>query len=278
MPYSVEQPTKIKKRIFIGLLAASAILILVMIFAGVFIYYNKMGNWYRYVLLFIVMSMSLFLIIMSIGLAAVVMTLLQAKSFFGFQDLMNRSIRLLFPLAILLGGILHIPKDLIKSSFIEVNNKLVQTRTMNIPPSKVLILAPHCLQRWDCNFKITADVSNCRHCGRCDINDLWELSQNKGVNLAVVTGGTLARKMVADHKPRAIVAIACERDLTDGILDINSIPVIGVLNIRPEGPCKNTKVSVYKVAEAVNFFINGNSFNITGRSNQQIGKPSRTGA
>lgn len=278
MPYSNREPAKIRKRVFIGLLAASVILILIMIFAGVLIYYNKMGNWYRYVLLFIVAFMSLFLVIMSIGLAGVVMTLLQAQSFFGLQGLMNASIHILFPLAIVLGEILHIPKEMIKSSYIEVNNKLIQTRTTSVPPDKILILAPHCLQKWDCDFKITADVSNCRHCGRCSIDKLWELSKDKGVKLAVVTGGTLARKIVADFKPQAIVAIACERDLTEGILDTSPIPVIGILNIRPEGPCKNTKVVLSKVADAVDFFVKGSGFNTMGRSIEQIGKSSGTDA
>ncbi len=278
MLQSDREPAKIKKRVFIGLLVASVILILIMIFAGVFIYYNKVGNWYRYVLLFIVAFMSLFLVIMSIGLAGVVMTLLQAKSFLGLQGLMNASINILFPLAIVLGEIFHIPKDMIKSSYIEVNNKLIQTRPMIVPPDKILILAPHCLQKWDCDFKITSDVSNCRHCGRCSIDKLWDLSKETGVKLAVVTGGTLARKVVADYKPQAIVAIACERDLTEGILDTSPIPVIGILNIRPEGPCKNTEVALSQVADAVNFFIKGGRHNTVGRRIEQIGKPSGTDA
>ena len=77
------------------------------------------------------------------------------------------------------------------------------------------------------------------------------------VNLAVVTGGTLARKKVIENKPKAIIAIACERDLTEGILDTNPLPVMGVLNIRPEGPCKNTKVDLVKVIEAIEFFLKG---------------------
>ena len=63
--------------------------------------------------------------------------------------------------------------------------------------------------------------------------------------------------MVADYKPKAIVAIACERDLTEGILDTSPISVLGILNIRPEGPCKNTRVDLNKVLNAIDFFLNG---------------------
>ena len=65
----------------------------------------------------------------------------------------------------------------------------------------------------------------------------------------------MARKKVIDIKPKAIIAIACERDLTEGILDTNPLPVMGILNIRPEGPCKNTKVDLDKVIEGIKFFL-----------------------
>ncbi|HHX23607.1 MAG: DUF116 domain-containing protein [Tepidanaerobacteraceae bacterium] len=269
---------KNKKRVFIGLLSVSVLLILGMIIAGILIYYNRFGDWYRYILLAIITFLSLFIVIVSLGLTAVIMTLWHFKTFYGFEKLMNASLNLLFPLALVIGKIVHIPKEIIESSYIEVNNKLLQSRCYNIKPERILILAPHCLQRWDCSFKVTADISNCRHCGRCDIDNLSNLSDKYGIKLAVVTGGTLARKMVIDHKPKAIIAIACERDLTEGILDTNPIPVMGVLNIRPEGPCKNTKVDLTKVTQAIEFFLYGRSFEAIGKSkevgNQYIDKDS----
>ncbi|MDK2835430.1 MAG: uncharacterized protein PWP21_207, partial [Thermosediminibacterales bacterium] len=65
----------------------------------------------------------------------------------------------------------------------------------------------------------------------------------------------LARKYVNEFKPDAIVAIACERDLSSGIQDTYPIPVLGVLNKRPEGPCMNTRVDLEKVEAAINYFL-----------------------
>lgn len=73
--------------------------------------------------------------------------------------------------------------------------------------------------------------------------------------MGMATGGTLARKFVRDYRPRGIVAIACERDLTSGIQDSNPIPVLGVTNERPNGPCFNTRVEVPQVEEAICFLI-----------------------
>lgn len=40
------------------------------------------------------------------------------------------------------------------------------------------------------------------------------------------------------------MAIACERDLISGMEDVLPLPVLGLLNERPYGPCFNTQVDV----------------------------------
>jgi len=73
--------------------------------------------------------------------------------------------------------------------------------------------------------------------------------------MSIATGGTLARRVIVETRPKAIVAVACERDLTSGIQDSYPIPVIGILNERPFGPCRDTRVDLSKVATAVRFFL-----------------------
>ena len=121
--------------------------------------------------------------------------------------------------------------------------------------SKILILTPHCIQLDTCPYKITRDIKNCRRCGRCSVGPLLDLADKYGVNIAVATGGTLARQFVKTIRPRAIIAVACERDLTSGIQDVFPLPVIGVLNERPFGPCFNTKVDISKVEDTIKYFL-----------------------
>jgi Protein of unknown function DUF116. len=101
---------------------------------------------------------------------------------------------------------------------------LVNSRHEKYLPEELLILTPHCLQFNECKFKVTNDIDNCRRCGKCQVSDLIKLKEKYGVKVAVATGGTLARKVVKDIKPKAIIAIACERDLTSGILDVKKYP------------------------------------------------------
>ena len=121
----------------------------------------------------------------------------------------------------------------------------------SIPPDRILILLPHCLQNHNCTHRITFDPSNCRRCGKCPVGDILQLAEKFGTPVAVATGGTLARRHVADRKPLAVVAVACPRDLSQGMLDAWPVPVIGVENSRPCGDCLDTHVDVNKLEKAL---------------------------
>ncbi|QDR80675.1 DUF116 domain-containing protein [Sporomusa termitida] len=189
------------------------------------------------------------------GVAGILLAILGFRTLGIFQGLAWSAINLLFPIAICLGKLFDVDKERIERSFIEVSNHLIKQKNIKVQPSKLLIMTPHCLQQEACPHKITRDVSNCHHCGQCQIGDLVTLANRYGAHLAVVTGGTLARKVIKSIRPHAVLAIACERDLTSGIQDVFPLPVIGVLNSRPFGPCCNTRVDLKKVEEVIQSFI-----------------------
>ena len=85
------------------------------------------------------------------------------------------------------------------------------------------------------------------------------MGERYDASISIATGGTLARKVIVDKKPTVIVAVACERDLSSGIQDAYPIPVYGILNQRPYGPCVNTQVDFEKLEKAVGFVFDGSS-------------------
>ena len=113
-----------------------------------------------------------------------------------------------------------------------------------IPPERILLLLPHCLQNHECTHRITFDPYNCKKCGKCPVGDLVKLAERTGINIAVATGGTLARRHVLEKNPRAVIAVACPRDLGQGMLDAWPVPVYGIENTRPCGDCLDTRVDV----------------------------------
>lgn len=152
----------------------------------------------------------------------------------------------------MVGAFVPSQKTALQRFVIACNNRLI--RLEHFEAKRILILLPHCLQTTLCDVRVTHKVENCKLCGRCSIAGLLSLARQTGIKIFIATGGTLARRIVKEYIPEAIVAVACERDLSSGVVDTFPLPVLGVINERPSGPCVNTTVDITKVKEAVCFF------------------------
>lgn len=251
----VEIMFKPKKRVFIALASLG------IIFAGLFAYLlwrvslPGLAGINQYLPTVVGALGVLVIIAFLVGVCGIVLAIIGVPVISLLHGWAWNAINLLFPLAVFLGRLFRIPRSKIEQSFIEVSNHLVRNQKIKVAASKILILTPHCIQLDTCPYKITRDIKNCRRCGRCSVGPLLDLADKYGVNIAVATGGTLARQFVKTIRPRAIIAVACERDLTSGIQDVFPLPVIGVLNERPFGPCFNTKVDISKVEDTIKYFL-----------------------
>lgn len=137
-----------------------------------------------------------------------------------------------------LGRRLSVNTDRTAHSLIKINNILVRIDEQHVEPSKVLILLPRCL---------TKD----------QLREAQQLAQTYGVHVAVVAGGELARKRIKEHRPAAIIGVACERDLLSGIRDVgDKLRVLAIPNERPHGPCKDTSIDMMELREAIEVCTN----------------------
>jgi len=186
-----------------------------------------------------------------LGTVLLVLTTALGKDLFFTRFMRLVVIKFLLPLIEFVGRILGLDKDRIRQSFIAMNNSLVISQKYKVRPDRILILLPHCIQLFDCEIKVTGDVNKCVLCGRCDIKGLVEIGRRYGIDISVATGGTLARKVIVEKRPKLVLAVACERDLTSGIKDCYPLPVLGILNQRPHGPCFNTIVDVPAIDAAL---------------------------
>lgn len=254
---TVSVENNMRKRLFIGLLALSLIFLLLIFVAAWWLVSQRELLANKVILTAVTGFIIMVFFVLFLGFAALVWSLWRSRTIPSLQSVISTATNILFPLAIHLGKWVGLEEERIKNSFIQVSNHLVKTKVRTKPLEHILILAPHCLQWIHCPYKITIDINNCRECGKCQVFELRERARRYGTKLMIVTGGTFARKVIKDIKPQAVVAIACERDLTSGIQDIAGIPVIGIINERPEGPCANTRVDLNKVDEAIRYFQKG---------------------
>ncbi len=240
---------KMPKRLFLGLFLLFILLLLFSLaFLGYFLIRPE-ALIFQYAFLFFLVVLAIVALASLMTLALATYSLLRATPPPGLNRLVKKIMVFLFPLIVQLGKLLNIAQEKVQSSFIGVNNKLVEVDKKILTPQKLLILLPHCLQDENCPHKITLDPFNCQRCGRCPINNLLTMAEKWQVNVQIATGGTLARKAVQMFRPEYVLAVACERDLSSGIVDSYPLPVWGVLNERPMGPCRNTQVSLHALEE-----------------------------
>ncbi|MCK8817821.1 DUF116 domain-containing protein [Natroniella sulfidigena] len=243
------------KGLFIGLLLLSLVVVGVLV-SGIW-YLNFYGfNLLSYgVLLIISLVLSVVSLILVLGIIGILLTIRLQRPIKSLVIPIKLVIAYFLPVVIHLGAFLGFDKEEIQSSFIKMSNQLINPEDIEVNAQDILILLPHCIQLADCNFRVTSDLDNCQRCGRCQVDDLIGLQKKYGLNLAIATGGTLARKIIKETRPKAIIAVACERDLSTGIQDVYPMPVMGVVNLRPNGPCVNTGVEMEKIEKAVEKLI-----------------------
>ncbi|MBW2451400.1 MAG: DUF116 domain-containing protein [Deltaproteobacteria bacterium] len=240
-----------RKRLFIGVLLFACLLVLVVAFLVWWIPSVGLANIHPSLPLLFGSILGAVVLTTLGGLTLLILTLLTGRDFFFSDYMRGIVIKYLFPAIIALGRCCGLDRDTLQQSFIALNNQLVRARKLRVPADKTLILLPHCIQMFDCEIKITGDVNKCVRCGKCDISGLAQLAEEFGIPIAVATGGTLARKIIVERRPRFILAVACERDLTSGIRDSYPLPVVGVLNRRPHGPCFNTMIVLNEVRQVL---------------------------
>lgn len=212
-------------------------------------------------------------VLLAVMLSVVLVTLLSVVAFhrLWYNKSVNRYILIFlilylqwfYPAIEGLGKLLNYDKDEIRRAYTQMNNRALLSGNRRFMADEILILTPHCLQQSSCGIKITNDISLCQECGACDIEGLIAIRRRLGIETVVVTGGTLARKKIQEKNPSLIIAIACERDLISGLMDIKKIPVYALINDRPEGPCQNTRVSLDEVEWVIKQLIRGDKNDIS---------------
>jgi hypothetical protein len=244
-----------QKRIFLGLLAVTCVIFTVLLAVLWYVPYVGLTTLSPQLPLILGVFFLALLVLVFVMVAMLGFTVVLGRDLFFSKRLRGVVIKLLLPLMSGVGKLCGVSKERVRRSFIAINNQLVLAQHLKTTPDKLLLLMPHCLQFHECQFRITGSVVHCKKCGQCPIKGLVELSEKYGVGLAVATGGTLARRIVVERRPHLIIAVACERDLSSGIQDSYPLPVFGILNSRPQGPCYDTLVNLERVEEALQTFL-----------------------
>jgi uncharacterized protein len=180
-------------------------------------------------------------ILVTIGMMILWMILMSLSMFLNINLLFGIDKKIfnifsLFPHTQKLAKRFGINKDRLANSFIKMNNQIVKLRSHTFSPCDIMVLIPRCLSN-----EILTKIS--------------EITKKYEINYYIVHGGEAAREIVQSKRPKAIVAVACERDLVAGIKDVSKVFVLGLPNSRPEGPCKNTIINLDEFERQIRLFL-----------------------
>ncbi len=123
-----------------------------------------------------------------------------------------------------------------------------------IPPGERVLLLPHCLRpSQTCpgrpsrqGFQCPADCAEA-----CPIKILRQEALRLGYKgVCVAPGGALALRFVQETRPRAVVAVACAKELQEGEEAVASLgseqPLVAVVPLSRDG-CVDTEVNLGEV-------------------------------
>ncbi len=155
------------------------------------------------------------------------------RPFFSTLIIVPKLVNLLLEISIGIGKLFGLSRDRLVNSFLKLHNIIINSDPRRVAPDKMLVLMPRCLTREN-------NIA------------LRKMRDRYGFILGAAGGGGEARRKIRETRPALIIAIACERDLLNGFIDVNPhIPVIGFPNYRPCGPCKNTQVNLDDIEATV---------------------------
>lgn len=137
-----------------------------------------------------------------------------------------------------------------------------ERKLSTVDPSKRVLLLSQCLRpSQTCPGRFTREGLECpQDCAQdCVIRRFKEEAAALGYSgVCVAAGGAMALRFVRNHEPQGIVAVACDKELVEGVEEVQEMtkgqgetPAIVVVPLLRDG-CVDTEVDAEQVLKAIN--------------------------
>ena len=140
--------------------------------------------------------------------------------------------------------------------YVETKNRSMTESFASTPYNERILLLPQCLRAKDCPAEIGKYGYECRQCGRCSIAEIIQVTKDLGYKgVFILPGGSLAKKILVDLKPKASMGVACSKELVLGSFLCEKMGVVGQgFGLLRDG-CINTIVDVQRLNEALKVHV-----------------------
>lgn len=142
-------------------------------------------------------------------------------------------------------------RDWVEHAAIDVYNTLAERRGRTVGKGELLVLIPRCLSKQA-------------------LDGVLEVAGRYEVPVFVATRGQLARRVIRERRPRAVVAVACERDMMTGLRDVaGKLPVLGLTMQLPNGPCRDAVIDLTQMEKWVQGLVGVEAGSARDRATEQ---------
>jgi hypothetical protein len=140
--------------------------------------------------------------------------------------------------------------------YVETKNRSLIESFAATPYNQRVVLLPQCLRAKDCPAEIGKYGYECQQCGRCSVAKIMELTKDLGYKgTFIMPGGSLAKKVLLETKPKASLGVACYKELVMGSYLCEKVGVIGQgVELLKDG-CINTIVNMKALKEALHVTV-----------------------
>lgn len=137
--------------------------------------------------------------------------------------------------------------------YVESKNRSLIKNFASTPYNERILLLPQCLRSKDCPAELGDYGYECQECGRCSIPKIIHLTKDLGYKgTFILPGGSIAKKILLEMKPKATLGVACFKELVIGSYLCEKLGIIGQGVVLIKDGCINTLVDWKALNETLN--------------------------
>lgn len=137
--------------------------------------------------------------------------------------------------------------------YVDSKNRSLVKYFASTPYNERVLLLPQCLRAKDCPAELGKYGYECQGCGRCSVEKIRHVAQNLGYKgTYILPGGSIAKKILLEMKPKAALGVACFKELVLGSYLCEKLGIIGQGVALVRDGCINTLVDWRALIETLN--------------------------
>lgn len=146
-------------------------------------------------------------------------------------------------------GFIGVKPENIDRLYVELKNDFYRDAFKRTHPKHKMVFLPQCLRNPNCKAKITKLGYECTGCvnrNKCKVYTIKNKAEGIGYRVFIAPGGSMVLDIVKKYKPRAVLGIACMKEIVMAFDNLNIS--VQAVQLTKSG-CVNTDVRMNEVLD-----------------------------